>query len=154
MVDRLRICILLAILAIASACRGGPESGPAHAYDTGDASLRVAAGTEERELELEHVQEATWTENDALDATFEGPRAGLEMAFPQIGGRGVYSSNGAEVTLILDRRRFRNLDGGACTLLIETATATEVAGSLSCVGLGTHAGKGWDVGARFALSDA
>ena len=115
--------------------------------------MRLAAGTERRTVSLDLVEHARWTRGGRFSFAIDGERSGLAVRFPGVRGPGTYTSNGAEVSLTLDGDSFENTHGGACSLNVLEASAAGVKGTLSCVGLGTHAGKGWDVGARFTLRE-
>lgn len=132
-------------------CSGGEPTGPTHRYAEGSGSMELRAGTERAEQTLDHLADASYTVNGSFGFSLDGPGAGLEVRALRVRGPGQYGGNGMVVRMRFGGREYASTRGGACGLTIRRADATQADGTLSCVGLGTHAGKGYDVGARFAL---
>jgi hypothetical protein len=138
-------------LVAAASCVENLPAGPTHRYREGSASVSVAAGVEKDAFELDELRDGSYMENRTLRFTLSGPKGSLVLEVHRVHGRAEYGGPNVSVTLGFEGRVVGSTQGGACSALVRRAEAEGAEGSLSCVGLGTHTGKGYDVGARFTL---
>jgi hypothetical protein len=142
---RRALFVLLALGACAQ-----PAAGATYRYAEGAGSLRLAAGAEHNEYTASDVI-GSYTRNRTFAVKMSAP-ATLDALVRNPRGRALYHASQLRVVLAVGGRRLTLDDGGVCTLQLLRAERDGAEGSVTCVGLGTHSGKGYDINAMFTLS--
>lgn len=139
-----------AVLLAAAGC-SRPAAGSTYAYSSGNGRVQLAAGVERSELSLDRG-EGSFTVNRAFSMRLEGARGSFEARMPDVRGPGQYAGSGSSFRLVYLGRAYPSEKGGACALRLTRVDAAGADGSVSCVGLATIGGKGYDVLMTFRLT--
>jgi hypothetical protein len=135
-------------LLVAAAC--ATSAGATYRYSKATATVKLAAGVERDQFDADDGSGA-YTQNRALSLRLVAARGTLDVRVGGANGRALYSGGEVTADLRYMGRHFDSAHGGACQVHLDGVTADDVSGSLSCVGLGTHTGKGYDVSSVFRL---
>lgn len=139
--------LVAALLAVA--CSTAP-AGRTYSYRDGTGSVRLAAGAERDSFELDGGT-GRFTRNRRFSFEMKGTRGSLAAETSGAAAPAHLSGPQVVVRLHFMGREFPTQHGGVCTIGLRRAERDGATGSLTCVGLGANAGKGYDVQATFTL---